>query len=138
MISVLVRFGAGDILPRKSKLDQYLKNDDFKVDINRLIVNVASDDLDTDLEFAITDGLKVLKVNEGVQIREVWSTIDDLMEEADNRVLLHIRDAIECGHNRILLKTVDSYISSSFFSDSWRSYLSVILISKCGLSSTLV
>ena len=84
-----IRFGAGDILPRKSKLDQYLKNDDFKVDINRLIVNVASDDLDTDLEFAITDGLKVLKVNEGVQIREVWSTIDDLMEEADNRVLLH-------------------------------------------------
>ena len=76
-----IRFDAGDILPRKSKLDQYLKNDDFKVDINRLIVNVASDDLDTDLEFAITDGLKVFKVNEGVQIREVWSTIDDLMEK---------------------------------------------------------
>ena len=50
-----IRFDAGDILPRKRKLDQYLKNDDFKVDINRLIVNVASDDLDTDLEFAITD-----------------------------------------------------------------------------------
>ena len=49
-------------------------------------------------------------MNEGVQIREVWSTIDDLMEEADNRVLLQIRDAIECGHNRILLKTVDSDI----------------------------
>ena len=87
-----------------------IKNDDFKVDINRLIVNVASDDLDTDLEFAITDGIKVLKVNEDVQIREVWSTIDDLMEEADNRVLLYIRDAIECGHNGILLKTVDSDI----------------------------
>ena len=72
-----IRFDAGDILPRKSKLDQYLKNDDFKVDINRLFVNVASEDLDTDPEFAITDGLKVLKVNEGVQIREVWSTIDD-------------------------------------------------------------
>ena len=43
-----IRFDAGDILPRKSKLDQYLKNDDLKVDINRLIVNVASDDLDTD------------------------------------------------------------------------------------------
>ena len=105
-----IRFDAGDILPRKSKLDQYRKNDDFKVDINRLIVDVASDDLDTDLEFAITDGLKVLKVNEGVQIREVWSTIDDLMEEADNRVLLYIRDAIGCGHNRILLKIVDSDI----------------------------
>ena len=98
-----IRFDSGDILPRKSKLDQYLKNDDFKVYINRLIVNVAIKDLDTDLEFAITDGLKVLKVNEGVQIREVWSTIDYLMEEADNRILLHIRDAIECGHNRILL-----------------------------------
>ena len=58
----------------------------------------------------MSDGLKVLKVYEGVQIREVWSTIDDLMEEADNRILLHIRDAIECGHNRILLKTVDSDI----------------------------
>ena len=105
-----IRFDAGEILPRKSKLGQYLKNDDFKVDINRLIVNVASDDLDTDLEFAISDGLNVLKVNEGVQIREIWSTIDDLMEETDNRVLLYIRDAIECGHNRILLKTEDSDI----------------------------
>ena len=98
-----IRFDSGGILPRKSKLDQYLKNDDFKVNINRLIVNVATNDLDTDLEFAITDDRKVLNVNEGVQIREVWSTIDDLMEDDDNRVLLHIRDAIECGHNRILL-----------------------------------
>ena len=43
-----IRFDAGDILPRKSKLDQYLENDDFKVDINRLIVNVASEDLATE------------------------------------------------------------------------------------------
>ena len=58
----------------------------------------------------MSDDLKVLKVNEGVQIREVWSTIDDSMEEADSRILLYIRDAIECGRNRILLKTVDSDI----------------------------
>ena len=32
------------------------------------------------------------------------------MEEADNRFLLHIKDAINCGLKRILLKTVDSAI----------------------------
>ena len=36
-----IRFDAGDILPRKSKLDKFLNNDDFKVDINRLIVTIS-------------------------------------------------------------------------------------------------
>ena len=43
-------------------------------------------------------------MNDAVLIREKWSDIEDIMEEADNRVLLHIKDDINCGHKRILLK----------------------------------
>ena len=62
-----IKFSADNILPRRNKLDQYLTNDEFNVDLNKLIVEVASEDLDSDLEFVITDGLKVLKVSDGVQ-----------------------------------------------------------------------
>ena len=92
---------ADDILIRRNKLNQYLTNDDFKVDFNKLFLEVACDNLDTDLEFVITDGFKVLKVNDVVHIKEKWSDIDDMMEKADNRVLLHIKDAINCVHQLI-------------------------------------
>ena len=70
-----IKVSADDILPRRNKLDQYFTNDDLKVDVNKLIVQVASGNLDTDLEFVITDGFKVLKVIDAVQIREKWSRI---------------------------------------------------------------
>ena len=93
-----VHFSVDDVLPKRSKLDQYLTNaDDFKTDLNRLVLDVATEDLSTDLEIVITDGLKVMKISDGVQIREQWSDIKEVMEEADNRVLLHIKDSIECG-----------------------------------------
>ena len=76
-------------------------------------------------------------MNEDVQIREVWSTIDDLMEDDDNRVFLHIRGAIECGHNRIRLKSVDSDIIIILLG-FMEKLLECNSISKCGLSSTLV
>ena len=49
-------------------------------------------------------------MSDGVQIREKWSYVEELMEEADNRDLLHINDVINCGLKRILFKTLDSDI----------------------------
>ena len=49
-------------------------------------------------------------MSDGVQIREKWSDVEELMEEADNRDMLHINDVINCRQKRIVLKTVDSDI----------------------------
>ena len=49
--------GRRDVIPKRSKLDQYLTNDDFKTDLNRLVFDVATEDLSTDLEIVIADGL---------------------------------------------------------------------------------
>ena len=46
------------------------------VDLNKFIVEVASDDLDTGLKFIIADGFKDLKVNDTVKIRQKWSDIN--------------------------------------------------------------
>ena len=63
-----VRLSSDDILARRNKLDEYLTNDELKTDFNKLIFKIASEYLDTYLEFVITDGLKVLKINDGVQM----------------------------------------------------------------------
>ena len=39
--------------------------DDIKTDLNRLVLDVATEDLSTDLEIVITDGLKVMKISDG-------------------------------------------------------------------------
>ena len=83
-----VHFSGEDILPKKTKLDQYLTNDEFKADLNGLIFDVVTEaeDFDTDLDIVITDGLKIMKISNGVHIRGQWSDVKELMEEADNRV----------------------------------------------------
>ena len=86
-----MHFSGEDILPKRTKLDQYLTNDEFKADLNGLIFDVVTEaeDFDTDLDIVITDGLKIMKISNGVHIRGQWSDVKELMEEADNRVLLH-------------------------------------------------
>ena len=81
-----MHFSGEDILPKRTKLDQYLTNDEFKADLNGLIFDVVTEaeDFDTDLDIVITDGLKIMKISNGVHIREQWSDVKEVMEEADN------------------------------------------------------
>ena len=62
-----VHFSGEDILPKRTKLDQYLTNDEFKADLNGLIFDVVTEaeDFDTDLDILITDGLKIMKISNG-------------------------------------------------------------------------
>lgn len=102
-----VMFSLDDTVP--INLADLLKNNDFKTDLNTSfslpeILEVWSWQWD----YCITNGKCVLERIDGLESQRILC-INTSLEEADNRMVLHIRDAmILRNKHTILVRTVDS------------------------------
>ena len=91
-----------------------IKNNDFKNDLNALFSK--SDILELwswEYDYCVSDGAFVLECIEGESSRRkiCFQHNNISLEEADNRIVLHVRDLVTMrGKTNILVRTVDSDI----------------------------
>ena len=105
--SILV-FNIDDNVP--DNIMNLLKNDQFKTDLNAMLTDLTVLQSWTK-DFCITKGDFVLERISGVVSERLICTqsVNTSLEEADNRIVLHIRDSIILRNRyRILVRTVDS------------------------------
>ena len=91
-----------------SDFKAFLQNNENKKHFNDLIQKTASDPLfwQWQGEVVSTHGKKVWTRSDGTKEFGTW--INELHEEADNRILLHVKDALEAGLESIVIKTADT------------------------------
>ncbi len=99
-------FDGDSKLPKDLSL--FLKNDENKTDLNMLIAKhiMRPDSWTWRKEVVVTYNRKVLTSSDGVQ--EIYNWIQDVHEEADNRMVIHIKDMLEKGINNIKVQTLDT------------------------------
>ena len=87
----------------------FLPDEQNKIAWNNLIVkNCQNPSASTwKKQFCVTNGLNYVQTDVG--IRYIYTPdMLNVLEEADNRIVCHIKDMLESGISRISVKTVDS------------------------------
>ena len=103
-----VLFSDSDKLPYD--FSTFLTNSDNKTDLNLLIAQLctSSNIWEWEGDFRITKGMNILSRIDSVEYEQLLTLCPDPHEEADNRMIVHIRDMLENGIKSILLRTNDS------------------------------
>ena len=105
----LLKFDECDIMPEEKKMKEFLQNSSNKTRLNELIQKYAASPLSWQWsgEVTVTFGKKVWTRSDGIRDIMVWQ--DELYEEADNRMVIHLKDAIEKNNcKNIQVRTVDT------------------------------
>ena len=109
-----VIFQEGDQLPEN--LQEFLLNSDNKTNLNHLFQKQASNPIFWQWpgEVVTTYGKKVWSRHDGVKELGTW--IDQVHEEADNRMLIHAKDMLDAGLKSINVRTADTDVIVIFLS----------------------
>ena len=88
--------------------ESFLKNDDNKTNLNMLVAKHAMRPQSWTWreEVVVTYNTKVLTSSDGIQ--EMYTWIQCVHEEADNRMLIYIKDMLAKDITNIILRTVDT------------------------------
>ena len=105
----LVKFNECDLMPEPKKMKEFLQNSSNKIRLNEIIQKYAASPLSWQWsgEVTVTYGRQVWTRSDGIRNIMVWQ--DNLFEEADNRMVVHVKDAIiENNCKNIHIRTVDT------------------------------
>ena len=95
-------------------LQSFLKNDDNKTDLNKLVtqecLNVQTTDYDKEIVVSFNHSIK--SKSDGVQ--DIFRWIEDTHEEADNRMIIHIEDMLKHDICSITVRSVDTDVLINF------------------------
>ena len=102
-------FKEDDNLP-KDFASEFLLNDQNKIKLNQMVCECASNPLfwNWDGEIVITRGTRVWSRSDGVNDLAEMKWDDGIHEEADNRMVCHMKDILYRGFTSIQLRTVDT------------------------------
>ena len=93
-------------------LTDLLKNNDFKNDLNSSFSQLEIlEEWSWQWDYCVTNGKFVMERIDGIQSKRIlcMQPTNTSLEEADNRIVLHIRDAIILrDKHEVLVRTVDS------------------------------
>ena len=104
-----LNFVEDDHLPDEKQMKDFLLNTTNKVRLNEIIQKHAANPLfwQWSGEVTVTVGKRVWTRSDGIRDIMVWQ--DELHEEADNRMILHVKDMMAQNHCKcIQLRTVDT------------------------------
>ena len=99
-------FTGSTLMP--TDMNEFTKNSENKTILNSLIATHAlqPETWAWDHEVVVTDGTTIKSSRDGE--KEIFTWIQATHEEADNRMLIHIIDMLECGITDIMVRATDT------------------------------